>query len=94
MRGVSGGFWEAAGVLGPAVSLEVVLVLAGLLGGGGALRWLLRLLIRVLIWHLIFHVVGGFMGRYTHLPPWVNVILLVVVIVAVRFAVTHLRRRT
>lgn len=61
--------------------------------GGGALRWLLRLLIRVLIWHLIFHTMGGFLSRYTHLPPLANVIILIAVIIVVRFVVLHLRRR-
>lgn len=61
--------------------------------GRGALGWLLRLLIRVVIWHLLFHTVGGFMSRYTHLPPLVNIIIMIVVIVGVRFAVVHLRRR-
>lgn len=75
------------------VSLDVVLYFADL-GGGGSLRWLLRLLIRIVIWHLIFQVVGGFLSRYTHLPPVVNVILLIVVIIGIRFAVAHLRRRT
>lgn len=61
--------------------------------GRGTLGWLLRLLIRVVIWHLIFHTVGGFLSRYTHLPPFVNVIILIVLIVAARYVVVHLRRR-
>lgn len=51
------------------------------------------MLFRVLIWHLIIQTVGGFMGRYTHLPALVNVIILVLLIVGVRFAMRHLPRR-
>lgn len=51
------------------------------------------MLIRVLIWHLIIQTVGGFIGRFTHLPPVVNVIILVLIIVGVRFAMRHVRRR-
>ena len=61
--------------------------------GGGGVGWLLRILIRVLIWHLIFQTVGGFMARYTHLPPVLNVIIVIAVIVGVRFAVVHFRRQ-
>ncbi|MBO0813111.1 MAG: hypothetical protein J2P23_13850 [Microlunatus sp.] len=66
---------------------------AGALIGGRGLQWLLRLLIRVVIWHFIFQIVGGFLGRYTHLPPVVNVIILIAVVIGVRFAVVQLRRR-
>jgi hypothetical protein len=61
--------------------------------GGGGFRWLLRLLIRVIIWHFVVQTVGGFLSRYTHLPPLVNVIILVVVIVIVRFVVLRIRQR-
>lgn len=74
------------------VSLESVRVPLGRLGGGGV-GWLLRMLIRVVIWHLIFQTVGGFMARYTHLPPVLNVIIVIAVVIAVRFAVVHLRRQ-
>lgn len=33
------------------------------------------------------------MARYTHLPPVLNVIILIAVIVAVRFAMVHFRRQ-
>lgn len=51
------------------------------------------MLIRVLIWHIIFQTVGGFMARYTHLPPVLNVIIVIAVVIGVRFAVVHLRRQ-
>lgn len=73
--------------------MAVVLSFVSPLVGGGGFRWVLRWLIRVLIWRFIFHTVGGFLGRFTHLPPLANVIILVVVVVAVRFAVLRLRRR-
>lgn len=51
------------------------------------------MLIRVLIWHLIFQTVGGFMARYTHLPPVLNVIIVIAIVIGVRFAFVHLRRQ-